>query len=137
MMLICLYRFCYDDQSDTWTSQVPGRPVHIVYRLGSHATQGPSNVNGNNASCMLVGGGACPLLGMDPTPIFCVEDEPATLPRMLHILKKRCSRILVTKNGADGLKTYLQYKLRIAITDIFMAPVIPDGLWFIPLREHA
>ena len=77
-------------------------------------------MNRNLASPGSVWGKTCPLPGKDPTPLLCVEDEPATLALMVHILGKRFSRILVARNGIEGLEAVRKHNPAIVITDILM-----------------
>ena len=62
----------------------------------------------------------------DPTPILCVEDEPAARNLLVHILKRRFTNLIVARDGAEGLDLFRQYCPPLVITDIRM-PVL-DGI---------
>jgi diguanylate cyclase (GGDEF)-like protein/PAS domain S-box-containing protein len=58
--------------------------------------------------------------GLDPTPVLCVEDEAASLTLLVRILGKRFSRVLVARDGTEGLRVFQEHRPPIVITDIRM-----------------
>jgi diguanylate cyclase (GGDEF)-like protein len=61
-----------------------------------------------------------PSFEKESTPILCVEDDRATRALIVHILGKRFSRILVAKDGAEGLEIFKRHRPPIVVTDIDM-----------------
>lgn len=56
----------------------------------------------------------------DATPILCVEDDPVSLALMVRILERRFSRVLVARDGAEGLEVFQRVRPAIVVTDIHM-----------------
>ena len=57
---------------------------------------------------------------LDPTPILLVEDDAASTTLMVRILEKRFSRLLLARDGEEGLDLFRHHHPPMVITDLLM-----------------
>ncbi|HJU83133.1 MAG TPA: EAL domain-containing protein [Holophagaceae bacterium] len=69
---------------------------------------------------------SAPVTSKDASPVLCVEDDAASRLLLVRILEERFSRVLVARDGAEGLDLFCQHHPTLVITDIEMPGM--DGI---------